>query len=476
MSIKKEHIFVLVLALFFIAANTFLTFRDVHFLNILPIALLVVFFTLFKLEYMYYFVGACVPLAINFEKLEVAGLGISLPTEPVLAGMTLIIIGNEIISPQLDKKILRNPIVISVIINLIWIAFTTVTSEMPLVSLKYLVARIWFVVPLLIFGVQFFKKKKRIEWFLWLYIGALTIVVFYTLIHHFINGFSEEAGHWVMNPFYKDHTSYGAITVMTFPVLVAMFFTKGRSAPEKFLLSGLLLLFSVAIFYSYTRAAWVTLIGIGGIFLVLKLRIRFWFLASVFLIGVLFVAVNWHEITYELSKNKTEHTTENFDERIQSVSNISTDASNLERINRWNSAIRMFQEKPLFGFGPGTYAFQYAPFQHSSEKTIISTNFGNLGNAHSEFLGPLSESGLIGMLTVVAIVFFIFYRGFTFFHKIENYNDRILYLGILLGLVSYFAHGLLNNYLDTDKASVPVWSYVAILIAFELYHTPKKTS
>jgi len=38
-------------------------------------------------------------------------------------------------------------------------------------------------------------------------------------------------------------------------------------------------------------------------------------------------------------------------------------------------------------------------------KTIISTNFGNNGNAHSEYLGPLSEQGIIGLGIVLALLF-----------------------------------------------------------------------
>ena len=33
-----------------------------------------------------------------------------------------------------------------------------------------------------------------------------------------------------------------------------------------------------------------------------------------------------------------------------------------------------------------------------------------------------------------------------------------------------FIHGVLNNYLDTDKASVPFWGFIAILVALDLYH------
>ena len=88
------------------------------------------------------------------------------------------------------------------------------------------------------------------------------------------------------------------------------------------------------------------------------------------------------------------------------MSNISTDASNLERLNRWSCALQMFQEKPFLGFGPGTYQFLYAPYQKSSMKTVISTNFGEKGNAHSEYLGPLSEQGFLGAIFVFVLVLF----------------------------------------------------------------------
>jgi putative inorganic carbon (HCO3(-)) transporter len=140
---------------------------------------------------------------------------------------------------------------------------------------------------------------------------------------------------------------------------------------------------------------------------------------------------------------------------IESMSNISTDASNLERLNRWSCALQMFEEKPVVGFGPGTYQFLYAPFQKSSQKTIISTNFGDKGNAHSEYLGPLSEQGLIGALIVVALVFAVMFLGYRLVYSVKDKSLKILTITVLMGMSTYFVHGFLNNFLDTDKASVP---------------------
>ena len=119
----------------------------------------------------------------------------------------------------------------------------------------------------------------------------------------------------------------------------------------------------------------------------------------------------------------------------------------------------MFNQKPFWGWGPGTYQFNYAPFQKSSEMTIISTNAGNMGNAHSEYFGPLAEQGVIGITAMILLVIAILYRSTMLYSRTEDPKVRTLTLGILLGLVTYFVHGALNNFLDTDKLSVPFWAF-----------------
>ncbi|MFW5752217.1 MAG: O-antigen ligase family protein, partial [bacterium] len=194
-------------------------------------------------------------------------------------------------------------------------------------------------------------------------------------------------------------------------------------------------------------------------------------LAMVVLMGIL---SQWNHIIMQLEKN-TDESSSSFTEHVKSISNIGTDASNMERINRWKSAFRMFDEKPVFGFGPGTYQFQYAPYQRYRDKTIISTNFGTVGNAHSEYIGPLAESGVPGTLTFLLIVILSTITGVKVFKKARSINLRIIALVSLLGLVTYFLHGFLNNFLDTDKASAPFWGFIAILVAIDLYYTNYKS-
>jgi putative inorganic carbon (hco3(-)) transporter len=128
----------------------------------------------------------------------------------------------------------------------------------------------------------------------------------------------------------------------------------------------------------------------------------------------------------------------------------------------------------LLGWGPGTYMFRYAPFQVSYDRTIISTNMADGGDAHSEYLGPLSETGLPGMLSFIAVAVLTLTTGFRLLRQLKKRGDRLLVTGVLLGLTTYLVHGFLNNFLHSDKAAVPFWGFAAILVAMDLYR--KKVS
>ena len=41
----------------------------------------------------------------------------------------------------------------------------------------------------------------------------------------------------------------------------------------------------------------------------------------------------------------------------------------------------------------------------------------------------------------------------------------------ILAFFSYFVHGFLNNFLDTDKLAVPVWSTAALIVVLDLYYS-----
>jgi putative inorganic carbon (hco3(-)) transporter len=464
---KVKIIWVYALTAVFLVANFYLVLqKDFYWFFLLPLALIVFYYYLVSLDKVILLITFLTPLAVNISNLEM-GLGVSLPTEPMMFGVLLIFLVNLLFEKGYDKRLGHHPVSYIIYMSLLWMFITSLTSVMPIVSLKYFLSRLWFVVPFYFIAALIFRDKENIKKFYWLYIISLLLVIAYTIFQHAKYGFDEDAGHWVMSPFYNDHTAYGAALAMYIPVIMGLIFYPGASTRSKYFGIIVLIIYLVAIILSYGRAAWISVFIAIVVFLIILLRIKFYWLiiAGLALIGVFFIFQS--QILDKLEKNKQDSSA-NFVEHIQSISNISSDASNLERINRWQAALRLSEERPLFGWGPGTYQFVYAPFQLSKEKTIISTNLGDLGNAHSEYLGPLAEMGFPGLLIVIVLFSTIIYVGL----RVYKYGDKetkYLSLMALLGLITYFSHGVLNNFLDTDKLSVPFWGFVAIIVSLDVY-------
>lgn len=472
---KKAKIgWLYVIAAVFIAASLFFVVKkNTYLFFAVPVVLGVLLLYIFSLDKVMLLTSFCVPLSVVLDKFSDAGLAISLPAEPLLMGILILFVAKLLYDGHYDRRVSRHPISIVIYCMFIWMIVTTITSELPIVSLKFMLSKLWFIVPSFFFCSIMFKKPKNIDLFIWLYIASLCIVCVYTIIHHAMFGFDGDSAHWVMTPFYNDHTAYGAALAIYLILALTYVFLPGIKKSRRILIIGVVALLSLALVLSNCRAAWLSVIAAFGVLVCVLLKIKFRWIATVVVVLVGLFLVFQNQIIDAMEKNNQDASGD-FVENVQSITNISTDASNLERLNRWQSAFRLFNERPLFGWGPGTYQFVYAPYQMSKEKTIISTNAGDGGNAHSEYFGPLAEQGIIGSLLVLVLVIVTIYSGLKTYHRAKNKKAKILVLGATLAFISYFIHGLLNNFLDTDKLSVPVWGCAALIVAIDLFYADKE--
>tara|TARA_B100001245_G_C22894029_1_gene431152 strand:- start:3324 stop:4772 length:1449 start_codon:yes stop_codon:yes gene_type:complete len=438
---------------------------------IIPFALALVAFIVLSLDKAVLFLVLATPVSVFYYN-EDMHIGFSIPTEPILFGITLLFLVKVLYMGNFDPKVVTHPLSLAILFNLMWMIMTTFTSEMPFVSVKYVVARIWFLSVFFFLMSQIFRSRKKINHFFWLFMISLSIAVLYTLYMHYQFDFTRQAGTWVMFPFFKEHTVYGAVLAMYVPIAFVFAFLYKHNLNLRVLGFVFFCLLSVAVIFSFTRAAWVSLVISFVAMLLIVLRVRKEVLLSMGVVVVLFLVYSRNDLINMFEQNE-QVSSDNLTEHVESISNISSDVSNLERINRWKSALRMFKERPVFGFGPGTYMFQYASYQKPSEKTIISTNAGDLGNAHSEYIGPLAESGILGMLSVLAIVVITILTGIRVYYKLEDEKLKLIALAALMGLITYWSHGFLNNFLDMDKAACPVWGFSALLVVLDRYYIKK---
>ena len=459
---KIEIGFIIFFSLVFIALNSLFAYKQSFILSSFPFLLLAGFWVFFAPDKLFFALALFVPISIPLRRI-IPGLNFDfwLPTEPILVFLLVMVILKSFKENFFEKELLKHPVFISMLFFLGWLIITIATSEMPIVSLKYFLVRFWYIGIFFYLAFIIFKQNpSNINRYLWAYIIGISAVCAISIFKQVGLGLlNHKAAHGASAPFFVDHTSYGAALALIIPnsknwIIKAL----------TLLLTGFLM---VALLLSYSRAAWLSLIIGAGVWVLILLRIRF---RSLVITGVLLAAVFFtfqDEIIWRLQRNTTDSSGD-IAEHVQSIFNVSTDASNLERINRWDAAIAMFKERPVFGWGPGTYQFVYAPFQMSYNKTIISTNFGTGGNAHSEYLGLMSEAGLPSVLAFIMIWLLVLIHGLLLIKR-KNLlpSHRNIIIACIVGLVTYITHGFLNNFLDMDKIAALFWGYMAIILALE---------
>ncbi|MBK6545995.1 MAG: O-antigen ligase family protein [Saprospiraceae bacterium] len=440
---------------------------ELYVLLFIPLVFLLGSIIFFKPDLLFFCLAFLTPLSINPADAELGKLSLSLPTEPIAAVLVLLFFLLFFTTEKVDKKFLLHPISWLLYIYFAWLLVTSFTSVDKVVSIKFVIAKLWFIIPCYFLAAIYFKEPKNIYTYLYLFVFGLSLVAMFNIVHLATFGFEDKPSQWTMQPFFKDHTILGAILALVIPLSFGLIRLDRGNKFRQISLFGFTLILLTCLVVTFSRAAWVSIIPALLLFLILFFKLRFKYVLMLVGFGLFYLFSNLDVILMDLEHNKVAGS-DDVIENAESISNISTDPSNLERINRWACAIEMWKDKPYFGWGPGTYMFEYAPFQLRGNYTAISTNFGDVGNAHSEYLGPLAETGVLGLLIFAALFVMVFVFGFRAYFRSTIKAEKILLSTVMCALITYFVHGFLNNFLDTDKASNIFWPLIAIIVVMDL--------
>ncbi len=397
------------------------------------------------------------PLSINLPA-ETLGFKISFPTE-ILTLILFITAGFHLVYyEKFDKRIVKHPISIVLALDLIWTLITALTSTDFNVSIKRFILKLIFISVYYFVFSHWFKDAKNKAKLYWLYGLGLIYPIIHTLLIHAEYDFSQQVSFAAPMPYFMDHTIYGACLGLVFPFFIIKTF---RNKQINFLAMTITILLLIAIILSYSRATWICLFMVGLSYLAIRYGLRAKHLLIMSALGTFTIISQSDTILFSLKNQESTENDDNVADHLGSVTNLNTDASNLERINRWVAAYNMFLEKPLVGFGPGTYQFKYAPYQEVSYKTRISTNNGNRGHAHSEYLGSLAETGIIGLIILIGLIFTSIHYGIKHIHT----NKESVYWIATLCIIAFAIQGTFNGFLDYEKMAILVYGSMAIIVA-----------
>ncbi len=146
-----------------------------------------------------------------------------------------------------------------------------------------------------------------------------------------------------------------------------------------------------------------------------------------------------------LERNRQDSSTD-FIEHVQSIYNISSDASNLERINRWQAGIRMFQDRPWMGWDQVPISF-FMPLFNAVKRRRLSVRISEIWvTLTANILALWPSRGLPGLLTISFVVVIGVYTALKVRKRSNNPEVRMISLVVIISLVTYFTHGFLNNF------------------------------
>jgi len=439
---------------------------DAYFLFGLPVLYLGIFLAIVDFRKIFYLLLATIPLSTELNL--PGGFGTDFPSELLVIGLMGIYLLYFIRNGQkLGSHFFKHPITLLLLLHVAWIGITALHAGDKIIALKFLLAKIWYVITYYFLAGLLLKTEKDIQtFFKWVFI-PLFMTVFIVMIRHALTGFSFEEINFVLNPFYRNHVNYAAILVVFFPFLWYASSWATRYSRKWWALVGAILFFLAAIYFSYTRAAYVSLVLAIGAYFVIRFRLMKVVIGGTLIVAILGVNFVSHQnkyLDFSPDFNKTiAH--KKFDNLIDATAK-GEDISTMERVYRWVAGVQMVAKKPLLGFGPGNFYPYYSQYTVNSFTTYVSDNPEHSG-IHCYYLMTAVEQGLIGLFLFLLLCFAVLLKGEQLYHLAITAAHRRLVLMVTLSLVIIDALLLINDMVETDKVGSFFFMGMAILVNLE---------
>ncbi|MBK8041608.1 MAG: O-antigen ligase family protein [Haliscomenobacter sp.] len=440
--------------------------KEWYFLVFAPLVLLLAIWTLVDPKNVFFLLMACVP--ISTEVVLPNGFGTDLPTEPLTVWLMLVALALFLWRlPRLQGFPLTHPISLLLVAHVGWIFISTLQSESLLISVKFLLAKIWYVAVFYFFAIQLIRDEKDVLRMVWWIFWPLVFSVAVIMARHAGYGFSFDQVHKVLHPFQRNHVSYAG-TLAVFMPLLWYLISGVRRFSWKWM--GLVVVFGwllIAVYLTYTRAAYVALGLALGAYFIFRLRmIRVVLVGGV--LGVVLLAgymlVGNRYLQYAPNYDTTV-THNEFSSLIEATAK-GEDISTMERVYRWVAATQMSRAEPVFGFGPGNFVTFYQSYSVNSFRTYVSRNEEKSG-VHSYFLLLLVEQGWPGLILFLSLSLWVLAHGEDVYHRTQDPGRKRAVMTVLLALVVIYAFLIINDMIETDKMGSFFFVSLAILVRMD---------
>lgn len=409
-------------------------------------------------------------LPFSFEYNFSSGLSTDIPDEFFMLLVSVLFLAKYLYFPNtIGKDVLLHPLLLLLLVVVGWMIITVIFSTNLQISLKYLLAKSWYIGAFVLAPLIVFSTKKNIMMALRVLTTSMVLVIIIVLIRHYKTAFSFATINDAVSPFFRNHVNYSAMLVCMLPVLLALFqLTKSRSLT--LLLPWVIIIASAALFLSYARGAWLALLaGSIGYWLIRKRLLFYSYVAAIIIAVSLLFWIKGND-RYLLYAHDYQTTIfhKNFSEHIISTYQLK-DVSTAERFYRWIAGVRMLKDNWLTGYGPNTFYDNYKAYTVPAYKTWVSNNSEH-STVHNYFLLIAVEQGIPGLFFFLLLLSAMIYYAQHLYHRITDlfYKTVSAVIGVILTMIIVL--NSLSDLIETDKIGSLFFLCLSMLIITDIHN------
>lgn len=438
-----------------------------YYIITIPFLALTVFLAIINFRMLYLILILSIPASVHFILPD--GLALDVISEPLMAGFIFIFIFSILSKRIKDEKYFQHPFLLILVAHFIIIVFVSFFSLNPLLSIKFILAKTWFMCAFLFMPVIILDNLNDIEKILRAFFLSLFLIMIYSVINHAQTGFTFEKMNEAMVPFFSNHVLYSSTIAVFLPFIWYLRNYYPDKTFKKYL-SGLGILCSLAaIFLSYTRASWIAiLIAVTVYFLIRKNMLRPVIISSLLLITIaaIYLQKDNNYLKYTPDFNKT-IVSKQLNRHLEATFKLE-DISGMERVYRWVAAKNMIRENWRTGTGPNTFYPEYKKYAESAFTTYVSDN-PEKSTTHNYFIMVFCEQGILGFLLFSLFCLLVLWEIPRIYKQAADKNHRNLVMACALSFIILLFHLMLNDLIETDKPGSLFFLDVAILIKLDLW-------
>ncbi len=423
-----------------------------------------------------------VPLSID-SHLYGDSLGITLVTEPLCLVLSFFIFFSYL---SVIRSIKLNYLDVIILLHLVAMLMSSFFSWNFVISFKFSV-----IISSYVFSTYFgFKlitdKDSLIEKLTYSFLIGHFLLAAYCFYNFIKLGIFYETSYIVAQPFVEQgHSNLSIMLEAPAIISTVLLLKKDLNKRTKALLLVAVFTFIAVISFSCSRTSYITLflsfavlfffsltgdtkrkllIYVGGPFI---LMLGIWKANDLFHYYQYkddpTSYYNSESLNYDSNDIRTYKQTNMWDE-MWDISETENRAgkSSAERVYRWVKGWQLWEEQPMTGIGPGTFADRYLEVYKNSTNEYERFLAERKMNIHNLYLSWLFEGGVFVFITGIGIILFIANTGFRFTIK----NAPSIYKALTVSLLPFIIHSLVQDYWNEPRVAISFWFGLAVLNYF----------